>query len=209
MSVYDVSDCQPDGRVQEIIARGNCDGFILKLGESLNKVPTLDEKFVEFVNQVVEAGLPYGIYYVSHAENMDEFMTEAQWINDQVADLLAGTEPALGTWWDMEVPAVKRDGITQELLDVIGTMQSWWNSHKIGIYAQYSYFTDYLDLDQLAAYQIPIWVAQYSYPENSLKSEYPELHHVAWQWTTHGENPGEDYWDAYGNAQDENTWYGF
>ena len=209
MAVYDISDSQPDDRVSDIISRGNCDGIILKLGETLNKVPTLDDKFVMFVNQVVEAGLPYGIYYVSHAENMNEFMMEAQWINDQVADLLAGTEPSLGTWWDMEVPAVKRDGITQELLDAIGTMQAWWSSHKIGIYAQYSYFTDYLDLDKLAEYQIPIWVAQYCYHENSLKAEYPQLNHVAYQWTTHGENAGEDYWNEYGAAQDEDVWYGF
>ena len=52
-------------------------------------------------------------------------------------------------------------------------------------------------MDELAYYGIPVWVAQYKYPENSLKAEYPACHHVAWQWTTHDE------------TQDENEWYGF
>ena len=68
---------------------------------------------------------------------------------------------------------------------------------KVGIYAQYSYFTRFIDMDELAYYGIPVWVAQYKYPENSLKAEYPACHHVAWQWTTHDE------------TQDENEWYGF
>ena len=93
---------------------------------------------------------------------------------------------------------VCRDDVWPQLRDAIGTMQSWWNnSQKIGIYAQYSYFNQFIDLAELAQYQIPVWVAQYGYHENSLKAEHPELHHVAWQFTTNDE------------TQDENEWYGF
>jgi hypothetical protein len=159
----------------------------------------MDEKFVQFANEVVAAGLPYGIYYVSHARNMDMFMMEAQWINDKVAELLNGQEPELGTWWDMEVPVVCRDGIWPELRDAIGTMQTWWNSDKIGIYAGYSYFNQYLPANELSYYGIPVWVAQYGYHENSLKAEHPELHHIAWQYA-------EEY---EGLSQDVNEWYGF
>ncbi|WP_196606761.1 GH25 family lysozyme [Pectinatus frisingensis] len=197
MKVFDISDAQPDGRVQELIVQG-AEGIILKLGETLSGVPTMDDKFVQFVNEIVAAKLPYGIYYVSHAQDMAKFMEEANFINDKVAELLNGQEPELGTWWDMEVPAVKRSDIWTQLRDAIGTMQRWWNkSNKIGIYAQYSYYNDFIDLQELASYQIPVWTAQYKYPENSLKAEHPELHHVAWQFTTNDEN------------QDENEWYGF
>lgn len=196
MKVFDISDAQPDGRVQELVAKG-AEGVILKIGETLNGTPTLDDKFVQFVNEVVAAKLPYGIYYVSHAQDIDKFMEEAHFINDKVAELLAGQEPELGTWWDMEVPAVQRDDVWPQLRDAIGTMQDWWKSSKIGIYAQYSYFYSFLDFDELASCQIPIWAAQYGYHENSLKAEKPQLNHVAWQWTTHDE------------TQDENEWYGF
>lgn len=196
MSVYDISDCQPNDRVGDLVARG-ADGIILKIGETLGGVPTLDDKFIQFVNDTAAAGLPYGIYYVSHAHDMDDFMAEAQWINDQVYALLGGKEPELGTWWDLEAGPVCRDDVWPQVRDAIGTMQAWWSdSKKIGIYAQYSYIYKYLDLDELASYQIPIWAAQY-YRENSLRIEHPELKHVCWQFTTNEE------------TQDEDEWYGF
>lgn len=196
MKVYDISKYQPDDRVQELVNSG-AEGIIIRLGETENGVPTLDPKFIRFVNDTVAAGLPYGIYHASHAHNLKEFLDEAQFINDRVFELLNGKEPELGTWWDMEVPAVQRVNVWPQLRDTIGTMQSWWNnSQKIGIYAGYSYFYSYLDFDELHYYGIPIWTAQY-YKENSLKLEHPELNHVAWQFTTHN-----DY-------QDENIFYGF
>lgn len=198
MLVFDISDCQPDGRVQELVNLG-AEGIILKIGETLNGEPKIDEKFIQFVNEVVDTGLPYGIYYVSHARDIDMFMMEAQWINDQVAELLNGQVPELGVWWDMEVPVVCRDDIWPELRDAIGTMQTWWNGcDKIGIYAGYSYYNGYLPTEELAYYGIPVWVAQYGYHENSLKEEHPELRHVAWQYA-------EEY---AGLSQDVNEWYG-
>lgn len=197
MRVFDISDAQPDNRVNELVTSRGAQGIILKLGETLRGVPTMDDKFIKFVNDVVDAGRPYGIYYVSHAQDMNKFMEEANFINDKVAELLNGKEPELGTWWDMEVPAVKRSDVWPQLRDAIGTMQGWWNnSNKIGIYAQYSYFYDFLNLEELASYQIPLWAAQYGYHENSLKAEQPQLRHVAWQFTTHDE------------TQDESEWYG-
>lgn len=198
MKVYDISDCQESGRVEKLKEQG-ADGIILKLGETLGGVPTLDDRFVEFVNACVEQGLPYGVYYVSHASNEDKFQEEAKWINDRLYEYLGEDLPELGIWWDMEVPAVCREDVWQGgLRDAIGTMQSWYEGYnKIGIYAGYSYYYNYLDLDELKYYDIPIWVAQYGYHENSLKAEHPELYHVAWQFTTHHE------------TQDENEWYGF
>ena len=198
-NVYDISDCQANE--PEIVSRlkneENADGIILKIGETLKGVPTIDDMFVKFVNDAVANELPYGIYYVSHARDMDMFLTEANWINDKVFELLDGKEPPMGTYWDMEVDSVCRDDVWPQLRDTIGTMQSWWNnSNKIGIYAGYSYYKQYIDLDELANYPIPVWVAQYGYHENSLKEEYPNLYHIGWQFTTNDE------------TLDQNKWYG-
>ena len=197
MKVYDISDCQESGRVAALKEQG-ADGIILKLGETLSGVPTLDDKFTEFVNDCVALDIAYGIYYVSHAADEDKFQEEAHWINDRLYELLGGSLPTLGIWWDMEVPAVCCEDVWQGgLRDAIGTMQSWYEGYnKIGIYAQYSYFYDYLDFYELSYYNIPLWIAQY-YRENSLKAEAPQLYHVGWQFTTHGE------------VQDESEWYGF
>ena len=196
--VFDISEFQPSGRVQELKELG-AEGIILKIGETLSGEPTLDEKFVTFVNDCVDEGIPYGIYYVSHAQDADKFMEEAQWINDTMYNYLGGEFPELGIYFDLEVSSVCRNDVWNDLKDVIGTMQSWYldNKDKIGIYASYSYFNQYMPLDDLAYYGIGIWQAQYGYHENSLMAEHPELNHVGWQ-----------YSDSYnGMNQDVNEWY--
>lgn len=199
MKVFDVSEYQPDDRVQYLIENESPDGFIIRLGETLEGVPVLDEKFVQFVNEIVEAGLPYGIYYASHAIDEDMFKMEANYINNQMYELLNGKLPELGVWWDIEVPNLMRSDMWPQLRDIIGTMESWYGTMKIGIYSGYSFFNQWMDMRELAYYQIPVWVAQYGYSENSLAAEHPELKHVAWQ-----------YADEYdGMSQDVNEWYGF
>lgn len=79
-----------------------------------------------FVNDAIECKLPYGLYYVSHAKNIEDFVAEANWINDTMYDLLGDQFPPLGIWWDMEVPSVCRDDVWPELRDVIGTQESWY-----------------------------------------------------------------------------------
>ena len=197
--VFDVSEYQPDDRVQYLIENESPDGFIIRLGETLNGEPVLDEKFIQFVNEIVEAGIPYGIYYASHAKDMDMFKVEANFINNQMFELLNGKLPELGVWWDIEVPNLMREDMWPQLRDIIGTMEHWYNTMKIGVYSGYSFFNQWMNLEELAYYGIPVWVAQYGYPENSLKAEHPELKHVAWQ-----------YADEYGDlSQDVNEWDGF
>ncbi len=199
MSVFDLSRWQPADRIEELVNGGNCDGVILKLGE--RNVETgeieLDPMFITHVNEAVRFGLSYGIYIMSRANNASEAMEEAEWINDRVAELLNGQEPLLGTWFDLERPEVKRDYIYEDVSEAILTMRQWWNnSKKIGIYASYSYFESYLDLNDMVVNEIPVWNAQYG-SENSMTQNYPFIKTVLWQYTTNN-----DY-------QDENVWYGW
>lgn len=94
MSVFDISEFQPDDRVQSLNNQG-ADGIIVKIGEAME----LDPKFVRFVNNCVACGVPYGVYYVSHAHNADEMMQEAKWINDTIYSYLGENNlPKLGIW---------------------------------------------------------------------------------------------------------------
>lgn len=198
MSVFDVSRYQPADRIAELVAGGNCDGVIIKLGEWYDKTTEieLDPMFITHVNEAVRLGLPYGIYIMSRALDEQEAMHEAEWVNDRVAELLNGIAPSLGTWFDLERPEVKRDYIHEDIMNAIDTMREWWGGNNtIGIYASYSYFHDYLDMDGLIARQLPVWTAQYGDENRLLDEGYPNV--VAWQFTTND------------NYQDENVWYGF
>lgn len=194
-TVYDISEWQPDDRVAELAEHG-ADGIILKLGETIRGEQELDPKLYHFYNECKKYNIPVGLYFVSHAHNADEFMQEAQWCNDEIFNLMQGELPT-SFWWDLEVEAVKRNDVWDDLKDVFGTQQSWYPEIKdnIGIYASYSYFTTYLPLRELAYYGVGIWSAQYGYHENSLKEEYPALNHIGWQ-----------YSDTNG-YQDVSEWY--
>ena len=198
MSVFDLSKYQPENRIDDLIAAGNCDGVILKLAEPTeDKDIIMDPKFITHVNKAAEYGLPYGIYFMSRAENADEFLNEAQYINDQIYTYLNSQMPNLGVWLDLERKEVIRPDVWQDVLPAIQTMQSWWSTKHVGIYASRYYFTDYLDVDQMIENQIPAWVADYHSDMNILQEQYPQLNVVLWQFTTNG------------NIQDENYWYGF
>lgn len=199
VKVFDVSEYQPADRVQDLIENRGAEGIIVRIGETSYGTPHIDEKFYDFAQQVIDAGLPIGFYYASHARNADEFMTEARFINDRVYAVLQGGFPELGIWWDVEVPALERDDMWPQLCDIIGTMEGWYNDMRIGVYTGYSFFNQWINFEDLAQYNIPVWVAQYGYHENSLKEEHPELHHVAWQYTTECDEL----------SQDVNDWYGF
>lgn len=195
-TVYDISEFQPDDRVDEL-AKRDADGIILKLGETISGEQELDPKVELFYNKCKEYNIPVGFYFVSHAHNADEFMQEAKWCNDEMYNLMHGEMPQLGFYWDLEVGVVCRGDVWDDLKDVIGTQQSWYPSikDKVGIYASYSYFTQYMPMDELANYGIALWSAQYGYHENSLKEEYPNCNHVGWQYTD---------MDGY---QDVSEWY--
>lgn len=198
MSVFDLSKYQPENRIDDLIAAGNCDGVILKLAEPTeDKDIIMDPKFITHVNKAAEYGLPYGIYFMSRAENADEFLNEAQYINDQIYTYLNSQMPNLGVWLDLERKEVIRPDVWQDVLPAIQTMQSWWSTKHVGIYASRYYFTDYLDVDQMIENQIPAWVADYHSDTNILQEQYPQLNVVLWQFTTNG------------NTQDESYWYGF
>lgn len=192
--VFDISEWQPSGTIEQIVGFG-AEGVILRIGLTYHGEPTMDDKFIEFVNEAVAHNLPYGIYYYSKMQNYDQARAEIKWINDRVYELLNGQEPPLGVWIDMEDELTQFNGVYEVLHWAIDTMKSW-GFKKVGIYTGYSFANDFLRLDDIAAHQTPLWIANYD-PKNWLKEEHPELNHVAWQFT-------ESY---EGYNLDCNEWY--
>ena len=191
MSVYDVSQWQPISRIKELAESGNCQGVILKLGEPNDEYDDqLDPHFEEFLEEARKYNIPVGIYYMSRARDMHDLMREAEFINICVYNYFRGVEPELGTWIDLERKEVMRDDIQPQVLDMIGTMQAWWNnSNKIGIYgSSLALFKQYFDMNDLVYYDIPLWVAQYGESQPTPNGNWDTW--VGWQYTDEGEIPG-------------------
>lgn len=195
MRVFDISFWQSDDIVKHLVNLG-ADGIILRLGLTFGGMPELDEKYAMFLEQVRSYGLPCGLYYYSKMNNYELARAEAQFINDKVYEFYGNDdEPELGVWWDMEDNVTKINGIHEMTMYGIDTLLNW-GFHKVGIYAGYFYFYDYLDLDDIEQRQIPVWVANYA-QKNYLLEERPHLNHHGWQFT-----------ETYdGNSLDGNEWY--
>lgn len=198
-NIYDVSDCNSTYGYETTIdwiedTHDNADGYIIKLGETLSGVPTLDDNFVENVNAAVKYNKPFGIYYVNHFLDDSIPEKEAQFVNDMIYEYLGEDNKlfTLGIWADLEVESTKNveaDARVQTFLDTLIDWQSGNPGGLYGIYAGYSYFdSGYVSLETIKEKGYLIWVAQYGYPVNSLLEENPDLEEnmKMWQFTTNG-----------------------
>lgn len=194
-AIIDISEYQDDDIISMARESMGIGGVIIRLGLTYHGEPTMDDKFIAFVNKAVELGLPYGIYYYSKMTDSDWGLKEAQFINDKVYELLNGQEPGMGVFWDMEDSLVQYDGVYSNLMNAIDTMSNW-GFKKTGIYANKSYFETYMDLDDLANRGTRLWLAQYN-DEPELINERPNNNWVCWQYTD----------KANGMSLDGDIWY--
>lgn len=142
---------------------------IVKLGQS----NSLDEMFVSHINNAVEAGLKIGIYYYAKATSTDEAKQEAEWVDDQIKQLLNGQCPEMGIWYDVEDPCIVGSDITALCKAFIDPLIEYNN---VGIYSSYDWLTngniDTVNLD------VSYWCAQYN---SECDFQHPKL--KIWQYT--------------------------
>ena len=181
MKVIDISAWQENVDWNAVVADG-VEGVILKLGEAYE----LDEKFIEHVNNAVAVGLPYGVYYYSHAGNVALAQQEALWVDKQIKTYLNGVNPALGIWFDAEDRSMLSGDVTAAVSEFICTLNLLGYNY-VGVYSSYNWLSLYgahnIDLRQLADY-VPIWVAQYN-RHCDLKDELPSTKNIKiWQYSS-------------------------
>lgn len=154
------------------------EGVILKIGEHYK----LDEKFIEHVNNAVAYGLPYGVYYYSHASFIHEAVAEANWVDKQIKTYLNGKNPELGIWYDAEDKDMLEGylNVVYPIANFISTLLEKGYNY-VGLYSSYNWLTNIIDLKALPDY-VPIWVAQY-YHQNSFAIENPHRICRLWQYT--------------------------
>lgn len=178
MKVIDISAWQTDIDWQAVKDAG-IEGVIIKIGEGTN----LDEMFFEHVNNAVNYGLKYGVYYYAHANSIDEARREAYTVDQWLKTYIRGENPALGIWYDVEDNSMLTGGqnVVYPIANFIHTIREIGYNY-VGLYSSYNWLTNVIDLEPLPK-DVPIWSAQYGYHENSFKVENPDRICKIWQYT--------------------------
>ena len=179
MKVIDISAWQEHIDWQAVKDAG-IEGVIIKIGEGVN----LDEMFFEHVNNAVNYGLKYGIYYYAHANSVDEARREAYIVDQWLKTYIRGENPSLGIWYDAEDKDMLEGhlNVVYPIANFVHTLREAGYNY-VGVYTSYNWLTNVIDLQPLPL-DVPIWVAQY-YKENSFKQEHPEHICKMWQYTDH------------------------
>lgn len=179
--IIDISAYQTDLDWAWLIDNG-VEGVIIKLGEYSH----LDDMFIEHVNHAVEYGLPYGVYYFSHACTHDDAVREAEQVASWLNVYLRGETPPLGIWLDAESKTMlyRDSDITPVCMAFLNRLTDFGHQFN-GIYSSWNWFSKdgerHINIDELPSY-VPLWVAQYS-NHNDLKEEYPDRDIKFWQFT--------------------------
>ena len=181
MNVVDISAWQESVDWQGLVDIG-VEGVIIKIGEKY----CLDEMFIKHVNDAVEYGLKYGVYYYSRAYTEDMAVEEADIVAGWIKEYLRGETPELGIWYDAESNDMLQGDVTKVCMTFLNQLTNYGHQYQ-GIYASWNWLSaegaHYIHIEDLPDY-VPYWVAQYN-SYNDLKEEYPNNIIRIWQYTDH------------------------
>lgn len=199
MKCFDISDWQDYFTSVEQFKQAKeqgYDGVIVKLGESYNETECGRTQILN----ALEAGLKVGVYYFSHAYDLEECRNEAKWVIGKLQEIgLTDWHLQLGVWYDYEDHTRLRSYINSGRLsyqDMTNIMCEFVNTlhragfNNVGIYSGYSLLWDETYMYSQVPW-VPLWVAQY----NS-ECDYPNESVYIWQYSDHG--------DVCGNEMDVN-----
>lgn len=147
-------------------------------GETLN----LDEQFYNNLQQCIDHKIPYGIYYYSVADSIEDATREANY----VLDVLDGIKPPLGIFMDVEDETYQYQLSKEVLCTVVNAfIDVIKDSNNIaGIYANTYWWNTKLDYTLFE--DCIYWVANYN-----IGFQPPEHFHI-FQYTEDGELDGEN-----------------
>lgn len=178
MKIVDISGWQSNFDWDYYVSLG-VEGVIIKIGEN-NR---LDSMFIEHVNNAVAHGLPYGIYYYTHASSYDEAVADADSVAGWISEYLNSKTPELGIWYDAEDTDMLNGDVAATCMTFLNRLTEYGHQYQ-GIYASWNWLSKegahYIDVDSLPEY-VPLWSAQYN-SHNDLSDEYPGRVRI-WQYT--------------------------
>ena len=170
--VIDVSSY--NGFIQWDNMKNYIEGTIIRIGYGNDIQLQDDDAAIRNMDECERLGIPYGVYLYSYALDYYDAASETA----HALRLLKGRSPELGVWFDMEdADGYKaRNGLDVysegELLSdfcemFVNAMRV--SGYKTGVYANYNYFTNVLDLDRLKSIpEMNIWLAHWGIDSPSL-----------------------------------------
>ena len=190
---FDISDWQDYFTSEEQFRQAKEQGYevvIVKLGESYNETECGRKQILN----AISAGLKVGVYYFSHAYDVQEAGFEANWVIGKLAEIgLTPWHLQAGIWYDYEDHTRLRShinngtltaqGMTNIIAEFINRLnRAGWDF--VGVYSGYSLLWDETKMYSQLPW-VPIWVAQY----NST-CDYPNPY--MWQYTDRGDVCGHE-----------------
>ncbi len=164
------------------------DAVIVRIGYRGYTAGTIKEDalFKKHMAGLIKAGIPYGFYFMSQAVTESEAIAEA----DYCREMARAYAPAYPTYYDSELSNPKGNGRADHLskrerTDIAKAFCERLRELGVrpGVYASKSWFSDRLNVSELAAYSI--WVAQYNN-----KCSYTLTPYDMWQYTSKHQIPG-------------------
>ena len=177
--LIDISNYQKDANLAEAINNG-VDGFIFRLGWGDNETSQDDPCYWNFVEQAENLGKPWGVYIFSYAINEANVKSEIE----HTLRLVAGRNPQLGVWWDLENSDHKERNGFEDIAN--GELVVSWakkfisamnnNGYLAGLYCDLNHARN-LDLSGIEH----LWIAAYF---NNPDFNNPPYNCDIWQYTS-------------------------
>ena len=171
--IIDISSYQ--GVIDFTKVKEEVDGVILRIGFGYK---TQDSKLEEYIKQIKELKIPYGIYLYSYAENKEEAIREAKFTKELIKKY--DLKPKLGIYYDIEEFYVKGQKVnfTKDVYQkIIEGYINYLKDYNVSVYT-YAKLYKYKLNDETRKYVT--WIAQYNYSFN-----YQDSYKI-WQYTSGG-----------------------
>ena len=196
--VIDVSFFQGLNINWQVVRDSGVEGAVIRCGQMENGVPSSDSTFETNYSNLCNVNLHKGSYYTSGAISLEDAQKEASFFVSQ----LQGRSFDLPVYLDLE-----DDGDTSFLHasanDVIKIFKDTLEGagYKFGIYANYDWFTNYIDIERWKS--LPLWLAQYEVDQITFQPNYFGMWQKSRAGSVNGINGNVDidelyiqYWDT-------------
>ena len=180
--IIDVSS--NNGQLDWDTIKSSIDGVIIRIGYGSDIESQDDSQAVRNMQECERLGIPYGVYIYSYCLNIEEVRSEAA----HILRMIQGFNPVLGIWFDMEdadgykrnhglVPEQNGELLTDFCVEFMQIVKDA-GYYKMGVYANYSYFTNILNDDRLMSFEgFNRWLAHWGIDE-------PSMDCLLWQCTS-------------------------
>lgn len=166
----------------DVAKAAGIDFVIIRMGFGDNAASQDDKQFLMNVNKARAAGMRWGLYLYSYAQNMDQVESEVQ---HSVRLVQKVGRPPLGIWWDSEDASTSHCNLRQFFTYYKNNVEAL-TGYPVGMYS-YKAFYEKNYQPFMTEREYPFWFARYN---NKLPGEYYKNFCDIWQYSSDEFVPG-------------------